>query len=100
MDTQRLFLLVIFLTSGFFLFQAWEREHRPPLPPAPTATAPAKPGEKAAETAGVPAPATTAAPPTATAPVAGQTIAIRTIRASRTCCCNGRPSARSSRSRD
>ena len=78
MDTQRLFLLVIFLTSGFFLFQAWEREHRPPLPPAPTATAPAKPGEKAAETAGVPAPATTAAPPTATAPVAGQTIAIKT----------------------
>jgi len=43
MDTQRLILFVIFSFSALFLWEAWQREHRPPpLPPAAAkATAPA-----------------------------------------------------------
>ena len=33
MDTQRLLLLVIFSFSGLFLWEAWQREHAPPVPP-------------------------------------------------------------------
>jgi len=54
MDTQRLILFVIFSLSLLLLWQAWQRQHQPPVPPA-TQSAPA-PG------------ATTAAPPVAGAP--------------------------------
>ena len=33
MDTQRLILFVIFSFSALFLWEAWQREHRPPVPP-------------------------------------------------------------------
>ena len=33
MDIQRTILLMIFVMSGFFLFEAWQKENRPPAPP-------------------------------------------------------------------
>jgi len=47
MDTQRLILLVIFSFSLVMLWEAWNRDHRPPAPPVPTtaAPAPAKPAD-------------------------------------------------------
>jgi YidC/Oxa1 family membrane protein insertase len=36
MDTQRLILVLIFSFSLFMLFEAWQREQRPPLPAAAT----------------------------------------------------------------
>ena len=41
MDTQRLILFIIFSFSALFLWEAWQREHRPPLPPPTTAAKPA-----------------------------------------------------------
>jgi len=82
MDTQRLILWLIFSFSGLMLWQAWEREHNPPAPPAVSAPRPVEPGVPAA---GVPAatqpPVTatsSAAPPAAAAPTSGQTVEIRT----------------------
>lgn len=43
MDTQRLILAMIFFFSMFMLFEAWQRESRPPQT---TATTPAAPGAK------------------------------------------------------
>jgi len=65
MDTQRLILFVIFSFSALFLWEAWQREHRPP---PPVASAPA-PGAKTAADL----PATPAAPPVpaAAAPASG-----------------------------
>src|SRR5678815_2782501 len=64
------------------LWQAWERDHNPPVAPV---AAPARPTEPGASPGAIPpagAPATAAtvpgAPPAATAPVAGQTVEIRT----------------------
>ena len=33
MDTQRLILFVIFSFSALFLWERWQAEHRPPVPP-------------------------------------------------------------------
>jgi YidC/Oxa1 family membrane protein insertase len=33
MDTQRLILFVIFSFSALFLWERWQDEHRPPVPP-------------------------------------------------------------------
>ena len=33
MDTQRLILFVIFSFSALFLWERWQSEHRPPVPP-------------------------------------------------------------------
>ncbi len=43
MDTQRLILAMIFFFSMFMLFEAWQRESRPPQPATAT---PAQPGTK------------------------------------------------------
>jgi YidC/Oxa1 family membrane protein insertase len=64
MDTQRLILFVVFSFSALFLWEAWQREHRPP--PPLTAAAPATSPGKAAGSADLPAvpsatPATAAA---------------------------------------
>jgi YidC/Oxa1 family membrane protein insertase len=75
MDTQRLILSGIFLLSLFMLWQAWQREHQPPLAPASTQHAPAP---------SVPTPPTPAAGapalPTATGtPVAaGEKVVVKT----------------------
>jgi len=53
MDTQRIILLIIFSFSVLMLWEAWQREHRPPPAPAETAQAPAG---KAAPPPGVPTP--------------------------------------------
>ena len=37
MDTQRLILFVIFSFSALFLWEAWQKEHRPPVPVTTTA---------------------------------------------------------------
>ena len=68
MDTQRLILFVIFSFSALFLWEAWQREHRPVAPPA----APAK----AAAVADLPVPSLTnpgqgPAPGTAPAAIPG-----------------------------
>jgi YidC/Oxa1 family membrane protein insertase len=77
-DTQRLILLVIFASSAFFLWQAWERDHAPPPPPpAQRVEAPTKAGEPPSTAApGVPA-AATAAP--ASAPANAAQVPSRTI---------------------
>ncbi len=76
MDTQRLILLVIFSFSALFLWEAWQREHRPPVPVTTTATPSApKTGDA------VPASATAAPPvpgsPTA-APPPGEMVVVKT----------------------
>ena len=79
MDTQRLILFVIFSFSALFLWEAWQREHRPPPPPV-TQTAPAPSAESPVPTpTPVPGAAVTANPNAAPAAApAGEKIAIRT----------------------
>jgi len=76
MDTQRLILFVIFSFSALFLWEAWQREHRPPVPQVATPTT--------ATPAGIDAPTPSAATPgavpggaTATG-AAGEKISIKT----------------------
>ena len=74
MDTQRLILFVIFSLSLLLLWQAWQRQHQPPVPPTVSQPAP---------TTGVTAPPTPTGAPTlpsaSTAPVpTGERIAIKT----------------------
>ncbi len=79
MDTQRLILFVIFAFSALFLWEAWQREHRPPPPPVTQAapgTAAEAPVPTATPTPGAAATVNPNAVPAA-AP-AGETIAIRT----------------------
>jgi YidC/Oxa1 family membrane protein insertase len=59
MDTQRLILFVIFSLSAMFLWEAWQREHRPPPPPPPAAAA------KQAAPTDLPSPPGAAATPSA-----------------------------------
>ena len=87
MDTQRLILFVIFSFSALFLWEAWQREHAPPVPtvsveakggaakPAdlPPVGTSASAGAPAAPQAAVPG----AAPAAAAAP-AGQIVTIKT----------------------
>ena len=79
MDTQRLILFVIFSFSALFLWEAWQREHRPPPPPV-TQSAPRSSAESPVPTATpVPGAAVTANPnATPTAAPAGEKIAIKT----------------------
>jgi YidC/Oxa1 family membrane protein insertase len=87
MDIQRTILLAIFLMSGFFLFEAWQKDQRPP--PPPTAAATAQPGATPSAPAGVPtgpaakpsaetAAPSSAPPPAGVAAPTGQTIAVTT----------------------
>ncbi|MGH8852488.1 MAG: membrane protein insertase YidC [Casimicrobiaceae bacterium] len=79
MDTQRLILFVIFSFSALFLWEAWQREHRPPPPPI-TQSAPGSAAE-APVPSSTPAPGTaaTANPNNATAAApAGEMIAVKT----------------------
>jgi YidC/Oxa1 family membrane protein insertase len=76
MDTQRLILLVIFSFSALFLWEAWQREHRPPVPAATTTT-------PSAPQAGDAVPSSTrAAPPVpglpAAAPPPGEMVVVKT----------------------
>jgi len=84
MDTQRLILFVIFSFSALLLWEAWQKETRPPAPvvpaqqakSAPLADVPAVP---AATPAATPAPAAPPVPGAAApAAAAGRTIAITT----------------------
>ena len=76
MDTQRLILFVIFSFSALFLWEAWQRDHRPPVPQATTAQPAPKAGIDAPLPAGAVAPAvpgsTTAVVPT------GEKVVIKT----------------------
>lgn len=96
MDIQRLILWLVFSFSGVMLWQAWEREHNPPLPVPTTqssapgsgqAATPPLPGAAAPEATagGVPsgpapatAPSAAAVPATGAAVPAGRTIEIHT----------------------
>jgi YidC/Oxa1 family membrane protein insertase len=66
MDTQRLILFVIFSFSALFLWEAWQREHKPPVPVTtsaqPTASIDAPRPSVAAGTAAPALPGATAAP--------------------------------------
>jgi YidC/Oxa1 family membrane protein insertase len=78
MDTQRLILFVIFSFSALFLWEAWQREHRPPPPPV-AQTAPGSSAEAPVPTAtAVPGAAVTANPNAPAAAPAGEKIAIKT----------------------
>src|SRR5689334_19536094 len=81
MDTQRLILFVIFSFSALFLWEAWQREHRPP--PAPVTQAAPGTSTEAPLPSVTSTPAATATPanPNAASPAAapaGETITIRT----------------------
>ncbi|MCC6197820.1 MAG: membrane protein insertase YidC [Burkholderiales bacterium] len=90
MDIQRLILFVIFFSSAFFLWNAWQQEHAPPPPPVaqkPAAPAPATTPSKdvpapQAVPAATPAPAPSAAVPgtvpATPAAAAGTPITIKT----------------------
>jgi len=84
MDTQRLILFIIFSFSLLMLWEAWQKENRPPVPPAPqsrdadvpapAASAPPKPGAPAtAPGAAAPAAVPGAAPSAAVPGAAGST---------------------------
>src|SRR5438105_12900714 len=75
MDTQRLILFLIFSFSALFLWEAWQKEHAPPVPPPPVAAV--KPADLPAPTAAGPAGAPAAVPGNAGG-VAGQPITIKT----------------------
>ena len=80
MDTQRLILFAVFFMSAYFLWDAWQREHLPPPPPA-AVTAPAAPAAAPASAppARASAPGATALPPQASDAVpTGENIAITT----------------------
>jgi len=66
MDTQRLILFVIFSFSALFLWEAWQREHKPPVPVTtsapPTASIDAPRPSVAAGTAAPALPGATVAP--------------------------------------
>src|SRR5205085_7735911 len=72
MDTQRLILFVVFSFSALFLWERWQAEHRPPVPPttaqqvaAPSmgVDAPVPAGAIPPAIPGVPVAAAAAAPP-------------------------------------
>ena len=79
MDTQRLILFAIFSFSALFLWERWQAEQHPPVPPAAKAG-----GESAAPAASKPASgvaAPTAAVPSGTSgPASGERIEIKTDR--------------------
>ena len=81
MDTQRLILWLIFSVSGLLLWQAWEREHNPPVVPA-TVSQPSRPAEPGGAAPSPAVPSATGAPPLGAPPPAaapaGQTIQIHT----------------------
>ncbi|HEV2220027.1 MAG TPA: membrane protein insertase YidC [Casimicrobiaceae bacterium] len=87
MDIQRLILWLVFSFSGVMLWQAWEREHNPPLPVPMAQTATPVPGQTAtpsgpgavppAATPGPSSASAAAVPAGAPAPL-GNTIEVRT----------------------
>src|SRR5512140_1564604 len=79
MDTQRLILFVIFSFSALFLWEAWQREHRPPAPPV-AQTAPGTSAEAPLPSVTpTPGAAVTANPNAAPAAAqTGETISIKT----------------------
>src|SRR5690242_19722701 len=85
MDTQRIILAVIFSFSAIMLWEAWQREHAPPVPAATTQIAPSGKAAPAARSSTADLPAapssqTAGAPPTATpdATAAGERLTIKT----------------------
>ena len=66
MDTQRLILFIIFSFSLLMLWEAWQKETRPPVPP---------PSQQQARDAEIPAPAAAPAKPGAPAAVPGAPVA-------------------------
>jgi len=86
MDTQRLILFVIFSFSALFLWEAWQRDHKPPVPvissapgtaPSSAIDAPRPSGSTAPGSPGVPG--VPAVPGTAPAAVqSGEKVSIRT----------------------
>jgi YidC/Oxa1 family membrane protein insertase len=87
MDTQRLILFIIFSFSLLMLWEAWQKETRPPVPtqqqakdadiPAP-ATAPAQPASPAAAPGAPAAPAAASVPGAAASTVARELIRVST----------------------
>ncbi|MEP7205357.1 MAG: membrane protein insertase YidC [Casimicrobiaceae bacterium] len=78
MDTQRLVLFIIFSFSALFLWEAWQREHRPPVPIVTTAPAAKSAPSAATDTPAPPGAATAVAPPGSGAAAGGERFAVRT----------------------
>jgi YidC/Oxa1 family membrane protein insertase len=83
MDTQRLILFIIFGFSLVMLWEAWQRDHRPVLPPSATSVVPATPGAVPGGLPGAAVPAggagRAAVPPAAPA-VKGEIVRVQTDR--------------------
>jgi YidC/Oxa1 family membrane protein insertase len=77
MDTQRLILFVIFSFSALFLWEAWQRDHRPPVPQTTTAQPAPKAGIDAPSPGGTTAPAVPGAATSAAVPV-GEKVVVKT----------------------
>src|SRR5450631_325861 len=77
MDTQRLILFVIFSFSALFLWEAWQRDHRPPVPQTTTALPAPKAGIDAPSPGGTAAPAVPGAATAAAVP-AGEKVVVKT----------------------
>jgi YidC/Oxa1 family membrane protein insertase len=81
MDTQRLILVVIFSFSALFLWEAWQREHNPPVPTVAATKSVAKPGDlpaPSAQPSGTPPAPVPGNAPAAAPPAAAQTVTIKT----------------------
>ncbi len=76
MDTQRLILFVIFSFSALFLWEAWQRDHRPPVPQTTSAVPAPKAGIDAPLPSGTTAPPVPGSSPAAVP--AGEKIVIKT----------------------
>jgi YidC/Oxa1 family membrane protein insertase len=83
MDTQRLILFIIFGFSLVMLWEAWQRDHRPVLPPSATSVVPATPGAVPGGLPGAAVPAGGAGPaavPPAAPAVKGEIVRVQTDR--------------------
>ena len=72
MDTQRLILFLVFSFSLLFLWQEWQKEHRPVVPAAPPSPLSAPPPSAPATAPGA------SAVPAVNAPQSGQRVHVRT----------------------
>src|ERR1700751_4188943 len=79
MDTQRLILFAIFSFSALFLWERWQAEQHPPVPPG-AKTGSESPAPVASKPTGSVAAPTAAVPSGTSGPVSGERIEIKTDR--------------------
>ncbi|HSS70984.1 MAG TPA: membrane protein insertase YidC [Casimicrobiaceae bacterium] len=80
MDTQRLILFAIFSFSALFLWERWQAEQHPPVPPAAKTNATESPAPTASKPVGGVTAPTAAVPSGTSGPASGERIEIKTDR--------------------